>query len=176
MSEQLKPSLDERLARLPREIAPARDLWPAIEARLLRRARRQRQFALAIAAGLATTALALFAAYHPHLPQQPDGAARRLAQAFDSEGPRGAAFLRTRAALEQSFATDLEKLPPKTRARLLQDLEIIRSARADIRSALDSSPQDPMLNELLADTWQQEMNFYANVSLTPDSARLRWPL
>ena len=176
MSEQPKSSLDERLARLPREIAPARDLWPAIEARLQRSARRQRQFALAIAAGLATTALALFAAFQPRTLQEPDGAARRLAQSFDSEGPRGAAFMRTRAALEQSFASDLQKLPPKTRARLLQDLEIIRSARADIRSALDSSPQDPMLNELLADTWQQEMDFYANVSSTPDPARMRWPL
>jgi Tfp pilus assembly protein PilF len=58
----------------------------------------------------------------------------------------------------------------------LQDLEIIRNARADIRSALDANPQDPLLHELLADTWQQEMDFYTNVSSTTDSARRRWPL
>jgi len=176
MSEEPNLSLDERLARLAREIAPARDLWPGIEARLLRGGRRQRRIALAIAATLATTALALFAAFHPPAGHGPDSASRRLARAFDSEGPRGAAFMRTRAALEQSFASDLQRLPPKTRARLLQDLEIIRGAREDIRRALDSNPQDPMLNDLLADTWQQEMDFYANVSSTPDPARMRWPL
>lgn len=175
MSEQPDMSLDERLARLAREIAPARDLWPGIEDRLLRSTRRRR-VSLALAAGLVATAFALFAAFHTHEPLGPDSASLRLGQPPESAGPRGAAFMRTRAALEQSFASDLQRLPPKTRARVLQDLETIRNARADIRGALDANPQDPMLNELLADTWQQEMDFYANVSSTPDLARMRWPM
>jgi hypothetical protein len=176
MSEQPNTSLDERLARLSREIAPARDLWPGIEARLPRSMRQQRRVALAVAAGLVATAFALFAVFHPRAPLGADTASLRAAQAFDPTGPRGAAFVRTRAALERSFAADLQRLPSRTRSRLLQDLEIIRNARADIRSALDSNPQDPMLNEMLADTWQQEMDFYATVSSTPDSARMRAPL
>jgi len=175
MSEQPDLSLDERLARLGRDIAPARDLWPGIEERVLRSAR-QRRVALALAAGLVATAFALFAAFHPHAARGPDSASLRFAQPLDSAAPRGAAFMRTRAALEQAFASDLQRLPPKTRARVLQDLDTIRNARADIRGALDSNPQDPMLNELLADTWQQEMDFYANVSSTSDSARMRWPM
>lgn len=174
MNDRPDLSLDERLARLAREIAPARDLWPGIEERLQRSARRRR-LAVALAAGFAATAFALFAAFHVHAPLGPDGASPRFTQQ-DSAGPRGAAFMRTRAALEQSFASDLQRLPPKTRARVLQDLETIRNARADIRGALDANPQDPMLNELLADTWQQEMDFYANVSSTPDLARMRWPM
>lgn len=175
MSEPADLSLDERLARLARDIAPARDLWPGIEQRVLRSARRRR-VALALAAGLVATAFALFAAFHPHAPLGPDSASLRFARPLDSAGPGGAAFMRTRAALEHSFASDLQRLPPKARARVLQDLEIIRNARDEIRGALDSNPQDPMLNELLAETWQQEMDFYANVSSTPDSARMRWPM
>jgi len=140
------------------------------------RNQRRRHFALGLAAGLAAMALALLAAFHPRAVLAPRAVSARIAQTPESAGPRDAAFVRTQAALERSFKTDLQRLPPQTQTRVLQDLEIIRNARADIRSALDANPQDPLLHELLADTWQQEMDFYANVSSTTDSARMRWPL
>ncbi|MGA2708693.1 MAG: hypothetical protein ACLQJ0_14450 [Steroidobacteraceae bacterium] len=178
MSEKPSLSLDARLAQLPRDMAPERDLWPEIEVRLTHGARNQRRrhFALGLAAGLAAMALALLAAFHPRAVLAPRAVSARIAQTPESAGPRDAAFVRTQAALERSFKTDLQRLPPQTQTRVLQDLEIIRNARADIRSALDANPQDPLLHELLADTWQQEMDFYANVSSTTDSARMRWPL
>jgi hypothetical protein len=174
MSEKPNLSLDARLARLPREMAPQRDLWPEIEVRLARGAgnQRRRHFAL----GLAAMTLALLAAFHSRAVLGPRADSARIAQTPASAGPRDAAFVRTQAALEQSFKLDLHRLPPQTQTRVLQDLEIIRNARADIRSALDANPQDPLLHELLADTWQQEMDFYTNVSSTTDSARRRWPL
>jgi hypothetical protein len=83
---------------------------------------------------------------------------------------------RTRAALEQSFRSEVAHLPKATQARLWQDLDLIRGARADIRRALDTDPQSPLLRDLLADTWQQELDFYATVTTTTDAARMRWPL
>ena len=61
MSEKPSLSLDARLAQLPRDMAPERDLWPEIEVRLTHGARNQRRrhFALGLAAGLAAMALAL---------------------------------------------------------------------------------------------------------------------
>jgi hypothetical protein len=185
MNKKPTLSLDQQLAQLPRAIAPARDLWPGIEACLkhdaairerhlrgadARSTHRRRNFALGLAAGLAAIAIALIATLHPR------GLIAPLAVQADGGAPRSPAFLRTRNALEQTYSADLQRLPRQTQARLVKDLEIIRNARADIRSALAASPQDPLLNELLADTWQQEMDFYANVSSTTDSARVRWPL
>ena len=58
MSEKPSLSLDARLAQLPRDMAPERDLWPEIEVRLTHGARNQRRrhFALGLAAGLAAMA------------------------------------------------------------------------------------------------------------------------
>jgi len=54
-------------------------------------------------------------------------------------------------------------LPPDTRLQIGHDLDVIRSARADIRRALASDPSNPLLNELLATTWQQEMDLWRNL-------------
>ena len=44
MSTPQPGSLDARLAALPRELPPARDLWPAIEAALVPERRAARHF------------------------------------------------------------------------------------------------------------------------------------
>jgi hypothetical protein len=163
-------NLDLRLTRLPREIQPARDLWPAIEAATSGRHRRDWRLGLGLAAGIAVLAISVFVALRPQAPLPATAAIPALMS------DRDPASLRTRAALAQSFQAELAHLPKATQARLWQDLDLIRSARADIRRALDANPQSPLLRDLLADTWQQELDFYANVATTTDPVRMRWPL
>jgi hypothetical protein len=170
MTERRESNLDLRLARLPREIPPPRDLWPAIEAATTGRRGHDWRLGMGLAAGIAVLAISLFVSLRPEAP------AREAAVLPGLMPDRDPASLRTRAALEHSFEAELARLPKATRARLWQDLDLIRGARADIRRALDANPQSPLLRELLADTWQQELDFYANVAATTDPAGMRWPL
>jgi hypothetical protein len=177
-----RDALELRLGRLPRELPPERDLWPEIAARLDGRRSRWRP-GLGLAAGIAALAIVgvialtlsrtaprAVTAQASTGTSAPDGAAGAARAARD------AAYLRTQAAVEQSFERELAHLPQATQIRLRQDLEIIRNARADIRRALDAAPEDPLLQQLFADTWQQEMDFYSNVATTNNPAGVRWPM
>jgi hypothetical protein len=174
-------SLQIRLARLPREIPPERDLWADIDTRLSGR-RPAWQVGLGIAAGLAIFVLSLIVSFEPHRPTparvapsasagSPQPASNRPADAA-----RAASYERTQETLERDFHSELARLPKATQTRLLQDLDVIRKARGDIRTALAANPDSPLLQALLADTWQQEMDFYADISSTPDAAGMRWPM
>ena len=177
-------SLQTRLARLAREIPPERDLWAAIDARLGDR-RPAWHVGLGIAAGVAILVLSLIVSLKPRA-SMPGTTASRLVSASaaapqppaerPSDAARAASYERTQETLERSFQSELARLPKGTRTRLLADLDVIRKARTDIHAALTANPDSPLLQALLADTWQQEMEFYANVSSTPDAAGMRWPL
>jgi len=173
-------SLPVRLARLPREIPPERDLWSGIDARLAGR-RPAWHFGLGIAAGLAIIALSLLVSVEPRRPGGTELAGARSAApgappVARESGARDANYEHTQETLERAFRSELRQLPKATQARLIQDLDVIHKARSDIRAALAANPDSPLLQALLADTWQQEMEFYANVSSTPDAAGMRWPM
>jgi hypothetical protein len=190
-------ALERRLGRLPQELAPARDLWPEIEARLDGR-RALWRIGLGLAAGIA--AVAILGMIGLQLSQRATRDVTTQANASTNtdgrntdgltgtdgrtntdrysatRAAREAAYLRTQAAVEQSFEQELAHLPKATQVRLRQDLAIIRNARADIRRALDAAPENPLLQQLFADTWQQEMDFYSSIASTNNPAGVRWPM
>ena len=69
----------------------------------------------------------------------------------------------TRAALEKTYRERLALLAPDTRARIEQDLALIRGAHEDIRRALARDPGSHVLMELLQSTTEQEFNLYSTV-------------
>jgi len=174
-------SLDDALARLPRALSPARDLWPAIAQAIDPGATRARpgpalvrwpRWPVALAASLALASLV--AALSWSVLRQPPASAR-LAQdgaasapanqtTVSFESPRTAAFVSARAALETTYKERVAMLAPATRARVQADLEIIRKANADIRDALSRDPASPLLQQLLLSIWQQEIELYTDVS------------
>ncbi|HLQ13185.1 MAG TPA: hypothetical protein VK130_08050 [Steroidobacteraceae bacterium] len=174
-------SLDDALARLPRALGPARDLWPAIAQAIDPGAARARpgpalvrwpRWPVALAASLALASLV--AALSWSVLRQPPASAR-LAQdgaasapanqtTVSFESPRTAAFVSARAALETTYKERVAMLAPATRARVQADLEIIRKANADIRDALSRDPASPLLQQLLLSIWQQEIELYTDVS------------
>ena len=161
MSNTSDGQLDALLARLGRDIAPAQDLWPGIEAQVsVQQVRRQQPWRLAagIAAATACATIALFVAGRQT--HQPDAA----------EVPEDAAYLSARADLEQSYRAQLQQLAPDTRLQVERDLDVIRKARADIRHALASDPGSPLLNELLTTTWQQQIDLYRDVAANATAA------
>jgi len=161
-------SLDAQLARLPRALPPARDLWPAIEAAT--RPRRLWQWPTRLAAGLLVAAISAALTWNvvrqqPGTgPSGPLAAERGALTAASFQPPEDPAYRATRAALEKTFRERLSLLAPKTRARIEADLETIRKANADIRAALEQDPASPVLQRLLESTWQQEIDLYRSVA------------
>ena len=180
-------ALDAALARLALEQAPPRDLWPAIQRELAHapvRATPGGPFALA--ASVAALALLGALAWNVHGPSgdATDAARSGAGQRAQSPGlvpaaggavlpasasygpPDNAAYEAARAKLERTFEERHDLLAPATQARVRADLATIRAANADLSTALAKDPASPLLLQLRASTWRQEIELYASVART----------
>lgn len=156
-------SLDAHLAGLAKEIAPARNLWPGIAARIEQSPRRMRPVILDIAAAAAAaciaSALTLAVLHGRPVP----GSAQSTAGSGAFDEPRDARYVAARASLEKSFRERLAMLEPATRAKIEASLALIRQAHEDIRKALTADPSSPVLEQLWESTWHDEIDLYENV-------------
>ena len=176
------------IADLPQSIQPPRDLWASIESTLREDAnsasgRKTRRMTTYRPTGLQITALAAVVAAlavgvwigRTLLPTSPGVNAPVTATNIPSAQPRAgqqavpAAFvtdpryLRQRAALLRSHDAELEKLPPETRAKVATSLATIRQSMKDIEAALGRDPSNALLQELLVNTYQDEMRVLTTV-------------
>jgi hypothetical protein len=191
MNQHRFDSLDEALESVRREVQPTRDLWPGIVeqlvepgrhasgaptdlagARAARSARARRwQWPLALAASLGVVSL-VAALYWSVMHQRNAGeltAARAVPAAaghtlVNFGPPLSAEYVAANADLERTFNQRLKLLAPATSARVQADLETIRRANQDLRSALAQDPASPLLLQLLHSTWQQEIDLYTSVA------------
>jgi hypothetical protein len=163
MNEPWQKSLDERLANLPRDVAPPRNLWPAIAGRLRRGPHRARPLLFAAAAGLAGACLASALTWTVLHGRMPAGTAPIVARASSFDEPRNPRYVAARDSLESSFRERLGLLDPATRTHIEASLAIIRQAHEDIRKALASDPESPVLEQLWQSTWHDEIDLYDNV-------------
>lgn len=167
-------SLDE----LPREIAPPRDLWPKIEAAIAapqagssepRRFRRVPQ-ALALAAAVAALAVGVWIG-RSTLPVGPG--AGDNGQLIANEGAAGsvmpAAWMNDpvyryeRAQALRALESQLAALPPETETKVAASLQTIRQSMKDLEAALGRDPSNALLQELLVNTYQEEMRVLSAV-------------
>jgi hypothetical protein len=177
------------LSELPREIPPPHDGWPALEARLresrrapaeagleehraLAPARRRRPAPGQIAALAAVLAAVVVGISIDRWILSPAGRSVpvRVAQ-DDRPAPEGTAvvylndpaYLRERAALLRSLNAQLARLPPPTRKKVLQSLSTLQQSIQQIQQALGREPGNALLQELLIDTYQDEMQVLSTV-------------
>lgn len=173
--------LEEALGRVPRSVEPARDLWPAIEARIDARVASRpngpRRYAwqaaaavlLVVASSILTASLvrrdlsrvALVEDHATHglvapVPSRP--AAFRPGYALDP------GYMAAREQLSDLLASRLGALPASARQKLEANLAEIRRASAEINAALALQPGDPLLEELLLNTYQDELAVLASAS------------
>jgi hypothetical protein len=168
-----------RLSQLPQQIAPPRDGWPTLEARLRElsgvphesaaatpapetRARRRGVRAFGVLSALVAAVLAGVVLDRWMLqpaPTRPSAGAhstqpqRTLPVAFLTD-PR---YEREQTVLLRSLDARLHALPPPTRRRVLQSLATLEQSAREIRSALGQQPGNALLQALLIDTYQDEM-------------------
>jgi len=172
------------LAQLARSIEPGRDLWPQIEARInaehAPRAAAAREHAgprrpmlwpsLAAAAMVASVAVGVWIGRSVlPTPGSPAGTSSSASAARGSAGLLGAPtafdaayvsdprYQRERAALIRGLEARLDTLPPVARAKVIKSLTAIRRAKEDLESALGMDPSNALLQELLINTYQDEM-------------------
>lgn len=173
-------SLLAQAAALPRELAPARDLWPDIEKRLGRRnllrfpgtpGARRAWLAAALAAAAAlvvASGLALRSGVVPpsrHVSSEPSGAPRSVAMSTEPADVLEAEreYAKAASVLLAALDSRRERLSPETMATVERDLQVIDEALADIRKALEKDPSSGALNHLLASTHQRKVKVLQQV-------------
>jgi hypothetical protein len=184
------------LRELPQSIEPPHDLWPGIEAGLsgipaegsaaggakpaYRQAVRMRW--LAAAAMLACIAVGVWIG-RSLLPGTPGGgalpvnASNRLSvpgiapTALDAAYVSDPRYQQQRAALVRALQARLAALPPPARAKVAASLATIEKAKADLEQALGRDPGNALLQELLVNTYQDEMRVLADVHDASDPGR-----
>jgi hypothetical protein len=187
--ERERDPLLSKVAALPKEIEPSRDLWPDIRARLEQpapmpqSAPRGLSWSWALAAGVAVASVsALFTWMAVRAPG--DGPAQMAALAptpveslqpvsYGEYARLGPDYVETRAQMLDQFKSRLATLPDETRVRIEQDLATIQKAANDIDVALAADPSSRLLNKLLLSTYQEEMRLYTRVAAPGEAGRQR---
>lgn len=186
------------LAELPQSLEPGRDLWPQIEARL-QQARGEGAAAgtartvtprrgvplrwLAAAAMVASVAVgvwigrALLPAAAPAAPTAQHDSGAGAAPWLTSPSALDAAYVsdpryeRQRAALVRSLQARLAALPPLSRQKVMASLAAVEKAKQDLEQALGKDPGNALLQELLVNTYQDEMRVLTDVPEASNSGR-----
>jgi hypothetical protein len=189
MNDRAPPKV-RRLSELPQDISPPHDGWPALEAKLresgmpqadageqqrggmapARRWRPRTMQVATLAAVLAAVVVGMsidrwiLAPGHPNSPvasvASSGSSAERGTPVSYVTDPR---YLRERAELLRTLDARLAKLPPPTRKKVLQSLATIHQSMSDIQQALGREPGNALLQELLIDTYQDEMQVLSTV-------------
>jgi hypothetical protein len=163
--------IDAALASLPHEPQPARDLWPDIESRLEPRNRRGAwgwQVAAAIAlvavSSLITANLVRRADAPVARAYEPDPQAQVTKAAFGPSYSLNSEYDMARRQLATDLEQRLAGMPRSARQKLEANLAEMHRAAAEINVALARQPGDPLLEELLLNTYQDELGVLASVN------------
>jgi len=168
------------LRDLPQSVQPPRDLWAGIEAQLkpvaeaapaVRRTAPLRW--LAAAAMVAALAVGVWIGraslptVGPVSHPQSQGNANFVQAAYLAD-PK---FREQRAALVKSLDSKLATLPPDSRAKVIASLQAIHKSMQDLEAALGKDPANALLQELLMNTYQDEMRVLTTVDEASQSGR-----
>jgi hypothetical protein len=163
MNDQTEASLDQLLAGVPRQVAPPRNLWLGIAARIGRGGRRPRPLLLAAFSAAAAACLATLFTWAVLQGRSVPRVIHAVASQGSFDEPRDPNYVLARASAEKTFRERLALLEPGTRSQIEASLAVIRQAHENIRKALDADPQSPLLEQLLESTWHEEFDLYENV-------------
>jgi len=153
------PTLRKAVQSLPREMAPERDLWPDIAARIAPRGNfRPWPIAAGIAClfalGAIVTTLSL------HRPQAPATLAIRPT-AMQPEPAAATPLPNERAGMLAAAIRRSTHDDPHTQAVLLTNLDVVETSIARIQQALNEDPGNPGLQPLLYQQYRNEATLVA---------------
>ncbi len=173
MTEHREERFMADAAKLATEIAPERDLWPDIEAEIRRPAPRAGvPWYAQAAAVVALVGISSFITYTVMDTGEPAGSGVPvMATTFDAEFASfgqelmlPVSFENERSGLAAELDMALDGLSPEVRAEVEENLAVIQSAVDEISAALESEPNNPLLQEMLADAYRKELSVMRHVS------------
>lgn len=175
--------LSRQAARLNKDIAPERDLWPAIATAIESPSKGggfHRYFAQAAMVVTAATASAVMTYFvmsddgsgqvSPIIDVQRTPQQVAYSDNRSSFGPSmtgsyvlGPGFNEARASVKSRLDTELERMSPEARQDVENNLVVIRTAIEEISAALEEHPDSEYLQELLLKTYREELEVMRNV-------------
>jgi len=178
------------LRELSMDIPPPRDLWPNISAEISKgaqpaggigkggsRAMPSRMQWLALVAMVATLAVGMWLG-RTFFPVS--GTSVQTPQVASTNVPNNvinAAYLqdpryrKQHAELVRTLEEKMKSLPPDTQKKVVASLDTIRKSIADIQAALGKDPGNALLQELLVNSYQDEMRVLTAVHEAGDTGR-----
>ncbi len=166
------------LRDLPQAIEPRRDLWPQIEAQIAdrgaavrapvasgaaRRGTAAPRAYLAAAAMVGCVAVGVWLGRSVLPGAGPAPFARPVAGTVQTAWVSDPRYQRAHEELMRSLGAQLAALPPASRAKVTASLATIHQAKQELESALGKDPGNALLQELLVNTYQDEMRVLTDV-------------
>ena len=165
-------------SRLDTDVKPQRDLWPGIEAAISAPAESSRTVwnsvwaqaaavLLLVGGSSGLTYMVMSEDVIELTPQEP-GVGQELvfepvAGSFGSQYNLGSDYLVAHDELDARLNQQLEQLPAETREDVQKNIETIRAAIREINKALANEPDNVLLQELLLNTYKDEMDLMIKV-------------
>jgi len=170
---------DELMARaagLAIAVKPERDLWPEIEQRISEPVRPGRsawnsvwvQAAAVLLLVGGSSGITYLAVNDDGDPTTMVGGTQTLifepvSGSFGSQYNLGPDYQDARRSLVSKLGDELDHLEPEIRADVTANLEVIRAAINDINKALATEPDNVLLQNLLLDTYREELTLMNKV-------------
>jgi hypothetical protein len=176
-----------KAAELPKDVEPARDLWPGIAARLGEAPRAAQRpglrWPMALAAGFVVASVSAILTWSllrapESVPSVPVDLARTTTVDIVpvSYGPNSGLTAQELVARDELVARFREKfatLKPETRDAIVRNLAIMQAAADEIDAALAKDPGSGMLKGMLVGTYMQELQLYSTVVTSSDGLARR---
>ncbi len=169
MNQEFDDKLMADAAKLAREIAPERDLWPGIEAAISTPRRVRQPYLAQAAAVLLLVAGSSFVTYslmdkEPIIIERPVSAGLQTEMAsYGGQFELSGEYMNARKDLQMQMDRELAKLSPHSRADVEQNLAVIRDAIVQINAALEREPGNALLQDLLLKTYREELDVMRKV-------------
>lgn len=172
----LDDELMAQVARLSPDVKPERDLWPDIEQHISAPLRQGRsvwnsvwtQAAAVLLLVGGSSGVTYLAVTDSGDPTTVVGGAQTLvfepvSGSFGSQYNLGPDYQDARRNLVAKLDDELDSLSPETRADVIANLEAISQAITDINKALDKEPDNALLQDLLLNTYRDELTLMNKV-------------
>jgi hypothetical protein len=176
-----------KAAALATAVSPERDLWPGIEQAISEPVRPRRSgfgsmwaqaaaVVLLVGGSSGLTYLAMTGDEDPTVPPMADTIElgfEPVSANFGSQYTLGPDYIDARRILKGSFDENLESLSPEAREEVIRNLATIRQAIDDINKALADQPDSVLLQELLLDSYRNELSLMMQVDGVTRNAMYR---
>ena len=172
---EMNEALDAQLARLPREVAPRRDLWPEIAARLQddeaadapREVRYARtlwwQLGAAVVLVTVSSLTTWFVMNRENTASEHMAAVELVQHELGAERFLPAGYVKARLELSAAYDESLARLSPATRHVVETNLRDIERSLKEIGDALARDPGNATLQQLLLAASTQELQYLDEV-------------